>query len=213
MLCVHAIGARIPPHRVLSVFAVLALLFMPYQLLALERDEKANHKQLVAALALELGVADEDQLNVLYPRDSLQTLELSREAVARNWSIFGHPLIEDVALRLEETAPVTSGAACTGGLEHLSAIEGDARFLKVEGWLYDPEHRAAPKSAWLTDRDGRIVGYALTGMAREDIAHSLGKYASRAGFSGYLLTAYGEQPLSLLADNPGCRLEVAAPAS
>jgi hypothetical protein len=211
ILAVQSCSRLIPAHRLLAGLTLLGLLLTPYQLAAFDVDKEGHYEMMVAALALELGIEDRVQIDAFYPGDrSNLILERTRMAVERNWSVFGHPLIEDVAARLETQFDDTAyGMRCTGVLQQVSVLPRESRFLKVEGWLFDAERREVPSRVWLTEPGGRIVGYALTGMAHPELPAGI----RNAGFKGYMLSAYSDHFLTLIGSEPDCGLELSSPAS
>src|SRR5690606_18391465 len=78
--------------------------------------------------------------------------------------------------------------SCVGALDIAEKIAEDG-YLRVTGWLYDPNPQSVPELIRFIGNDDVSVGFAVTGMQRADVAQAVGNKALYAGFIGYIHSA------------------------
>lgn len=115
---------------------MLSYLLLSFQLSALRPNVNVLAKRNVAALALELGVNDISYLKALHPRES-RLVSVAAMAKSRELSVFGvYPL-----LKLHEQLGTYYESevlnSCIGSLGVMEAVEGDAGFVRVKGWVFE----------------------------------------------------------------------------
>jgi len=194
-------------------FLLLVLLMLPQQLKALGSKQDVLFEREIAALALELGVKDQAQIGNVFPSaDWAQSI--SEVPIARNLSIFGVFPIKDARETVGRTTNETSrlDPLCQGGVDEVQSVEGDARYLRVRGWFFDPNRDMAPKSARLLDGDGVVQGIILTGQPRPDVASAIGPAAGGSGFKGYVQAEAQGKTLVLRDPEGDCQLAETVPA-
>lgn len=183
------------------------LLLLPPQLEALRSHEAENFERSVAALALEMGIHDQKQIGKIFPFTEW-LLEMVEEPVKRGYSIFGSPLIKDVATKMGKVIPFVAGDACTGSLDQATPVEGDPDYVQIQGWLFDQNSKMIPQSIWFLDGKGKQIGYALTGGSRSDVADAADKGADKSGFKGYLRADSRYKQIVMQGNSPACKLDV-----
>ncbi len=183
---------------------LVLLILLPKQLQVFDQNEGVFESK-VAALALEINVKDEVQLKHLYP-DLDVLLSIAKIPIEKNLSIFGNPLIKDVGqlIGLDETAKFV--AKCTGNLEKITAIDGEEKYLKIEGWILEADLESAPKIIHVADENKKIIGYALVGKKRTDIKKLFSNKAKFSGFKGYLLKNSFDKKVVLNGIDPNCSI-------
>lgn len=196
--------------RYLSPFAVLAFLMITLQLHALKLDDGMLFQRKIAALALELHVKDQVQVNNVYP-DVRHALAVAGKASAQNLSIFGAYPFRDAREQLGVSVQQPTLPTCQGSLDAVEAIDGEARFVRISGWIFNPAGKTTPQAIRFLDSHGKVVGYALTGQARPDVADAIDKKALQAGYGGYLLTDQMGAVLSLQGESPSCQMQTNVP--
>jgi len=196
-------------------YGALALLMLPmlsFQLKALESHADEIYDRAVAALAIELRIHDKVQIGHVYP--STDAIALSAQAADQQQSVFGmYPYRGARAHMGTVIAPATL-PACVGALDSTGLIEGDGRFLRVDGWLFGTAGKTVPKVVRFLDAEGKQVGYALGGNRREDVAAAVGQPARLAGYRGYLMAAMHGRDLTLRGEGPAgpiCQMQLKAP--
>lgn len=201
----------VDPHRwklwapmLLSGFALL-----PLQLKALQPQTAVLFERSVAALALELGVNDQAQIGQVFP-SATWALSLAKIPSAKNISIFGNPLVKDVREKIGERWPelTSPGRVCQGHVDGMERVEEDSQYVRINGWLFDPKKKVVPRSLWIVDGDGAIVGYALLGQPRPDVVAAVNSVAVNAGFKGYFLTNAQGFPAKLFDPESKCTLPI-----
>ncbi len=197
-------------NRVLWPLLILFALMVPRQLTALRPDIEAQFQRKVAALALELRIQDEAQVNTIYP--SLETaLALTKTPVSSNLSIFGMDPIKDVSQLIGTTETVNAPVQCKGHVDRISTIPGENRYVSIEGWVYDTSSQSSPESLHIINKQDQVIGYALTGLPQPEVAINIDKKARNSGFKGYVRADQVGQPITLLGHKPTCQLKTFAP--
>ena len=199
--------------RAWAAFIALALLMLVYQVQALHSNADELFGRSVAALAVELRVRDQVEIGRVAPNTDV--IDSSATAADKQRSVFGlYPYRGARADMGRAFAPMAL-PPCRGALELAEAIDGDERFLRVHGWLYEPAGKTVPQVVRILDAGGRQAGYALGGWAWDDAAAALHKVARQSGYRGYLssgqagdLTLRGEGPAG-----PVCELHLRMPAA
>lgn len=171
------------------VFFLLLTLMLPLQLTALSSRVSILHERRVAALALELTVADRRQITAAYPFPDW-VISFAHKPSQLNLSIFGLPPIKDARERLGATAPTRSKTPSNiGSIDTMYLIPGEPEFIGVRGWFFDREVKRVPAMVDFVNQNNLIVGMALTGQPRADVAGTVDPQAAESGFKGYLLSS------------------------
>jgi hypothetical protein len=208
-----SLGARF--HNKLWIpFLLLVLLMLPQQLKALVNQQDMLFERKVAALALELGIKDQPQINNIFPFTDW-ALSLSEAPVARNLSIFGMSPIKDTKelINNEVSNAVPTLRPCQGTLDEIQPIEGDTRYLRVRGWFFDPSTNSVPEQIQIVDERGLIRGSALTGQSRHDVESAFSRSHRYSGFKGYALANTQGNKIAFVDPQTGCRIDVYMPVS
>ncbi|MBB4862979.1 hypothetical protein HNP46_001824 [Pseudomonas nitritireducens] len=201
-------GKRFSQNTGLQIAALLLMLaFLQLQVHDLKKPVDEPRWKMLAALAIEMGVRDEATIPYVYNIfDRLAVY--ANDSRQRNISIFANPAIRDVHEQLGQKLRVQDVTACQGAVDATPTVKGDDQFLQVVGWLYSPESGRVPGSLWITSADGTILGYALTGYPRPDVAHAIDPRAGQAGFYGYVLKSTLPATIRIVAEDPACTLAV-----
>ena len=204
------------PHRRRLWIPLLGLIFamLPMQLKALQPQTAVLFEREVAALALEMRIKDQAQIGQVFPSADW-ALSLTETPSAKNLSIFGQHLIKDVRGQIGRRLPdmTSSGRACQGSVDGIEPIEEDSRYVRIRGWFFDQERKAVPRSFWMLDSDGVVVGYALLGLPRSDVTSAIGPAAVTAGFKGYFVADAQGLPAKLFDPESKCTLPATLPVS
>lgn len=197
--------------KVLLPFAVLAFPLVYMQFLAVSSQDETLFERKIAALALELQVNDQKQISNVYIHKVERSLAAAQKASALNLSIFGVYPFRDAREQLGVVMPQITLPICQGRLDKVEAIEGDAQFVHVSGWIFNDANNTMPQFVRFLDSQHRVVGYALSGLTRQDQADIIGKNALKVGFKGYLFADQKGTKLTLQGEQPGCQLQVNVP--
>lgn len=184
----------------LGIFAVLVGLLVPFQLRTLERPP-VMLERTVAGLALELGARDAEYIAKVY-FDMERALAISAQARPQHLSIFAYPSIAGASQRLGETLEALPEARCNGSFDLAIPLPEERAFVRVEGWLYQQQAMLTPQTVLLLDGERKVVGYALTGRQRPDVAAAIAPQAEYAGFLGYQRS--DTEAIFLVGQNPAC---------
>ncbi len=199
--------------RLLFPFAVLALLMIPLQLKALRSQDEVLFERRIAALALELRIKDQRQIGHIYP-SAEGALSSAEKPSADNLSIFGMYPFRDAREQLGTSVRQLAFPACQGYLDAVEAIDGDVRFVRVAGWMFNPASKSYPQVVRFLNDQSKVVGYALTGQRRPDVADAINKKALLSGYRGYLLSDQTGAVLTLQGESqegPSCQIQAHVP--
>lgn len=196
--------------RVLEVLLVLTVVsLIPSQLGALSGEDNRDFDKKVAALSLELGVKDQKQIRTIFP-SAEWALQIAKAPAERNLSVFGIAPIKDAAEMLGKSFETLPDKVCQGALDEVSAIVDSDKYMSVRGWLFAGEEYAVPSAVYIFNRQHILVGYALTGQHRPDVASAIHIEAKRSGFLGYLMKDSAGDALFLATGNLTCKLAVSS---
>lgn len=173
------------PWRATVLLALPCAAVLQTQIAALRSNDAVNFEMDIAALALALDVRDADQVRIIYPAID-HALRLAEAARSRELSIFGRAPWQGLRRQLGQAAPALAGGSCLGHVDAVDRFAGEARWVRVSGWIYDKTRGAVPRVAHFVAADGRSLGIALTGAPRSDVKNAIDSRASKAGFRGYL---------------------------
>jgi hypothetical protein len=193
-------GALVP-------LALIPVLLWPTQITALTSHEHELFERRVGALAILLGVEDQAILGPLAPQIGAWAPAV-RLASEGRVSIFGSPDLLDVDVAIGRPEPERVSARCLGNLESVTEVAAGATYQRVQGWLFDQESRASPARIRLLDGSGEVVGYALTGGPRPDVAATASPQAGHSGFLGYVRSDHAGDLLILRGIAPDCELPI-----
>jgi len=198
------------PLLTIRLLFLIPALLLPQQLIALTSKHASLFEKEIAALALEFRIKDQAQISLVFPTAE-GALLASKTAVEKNLSIFGHPNIKDASLLIGEKA-INTTTQCIGNLDQSAPIPNVSDYVKVRGWLYQPDDKSVPKIIYIT-KNNTIIGYALTGQPRDDVAIAIDSKARLSGFKGYVLADKLEGEIMLQGLDSECALNVASAPS
>lgn len=196
----------------LAIITPACILILIYQIKALNPTNIILSDKGVGALALGMGIKDEQAIGNLYPVvGSEHVLNIARIAVQGHYSIFGvYPYLD---LKRQIGAP--SGLAlpneCIGNIDSVDTIQGVKDYVRVNGWIYSPVNQKIPTLVRIVSNNGHVAGFALTGTTRPDVAEAISSRARLSGFRGYLRSEATGKYVNLEGDATSCNLYVKAP--
>jgi hypothetical protein len=166
--------------RRLWLLLIIPLLLLPQQMKALTALKEKRFDEKIAVLALKLDIRDDAQIWVLtgivISIDYIETV--SKKVMQHNLSFFGNPLIKDAAILFDQQKKKMAPMLCEGYLDVPTIIDTDPRYMRISGWLLNPQSKTAPSIIHILNSERQVVGYALTGLPQQDLAS--------ARFKGYL---------------------------
>ncbi len=187
---------------VVLLLLLIPMIFLPKQFRIFRSNENSFNLK-IAALALEIGAKDEEQLKEIYPNiDHL--ISIAQAPIEKNLSIFGDPAIKDVRQLIGSKELTNFAIKCVGNIEKIASINAEEKYLKIEGWIFDNESNSVSKTVHITDENGIIVGYALVGKKRSDIKKYHNFKNEFLGFEGYLLKNFSDKKLIINGFQPNC---------
>jgi hypothetical protein len=201
--------------KIWILFLVLLLLLTPKQFEALKSRQGNLFERKVAALALELGINDQDQISAIFP-SATWALQIAEEPKARNLSIFGLAPIKDAQQRIgrqHSAGYAFSPQNSLGSLDEVEPVTGDDGYFRIRGWAFSPAEAGSPELLEVLDENNLIVGIALTGQPRPDVAKAIDPAAEFSGFKGYIIPGQDGKQLYLQSENSEYRLQIMIPKS
>lgn len=195
--------------QIILVLIMIPLLLLPEQHKAIRSQQDKLFERWIAALALELGIKDQQQISSIFP-SAEWALSIIKKPVENNLSIFGHPLIKDTRQLIGRYVENKSTVQCQGHLDNISHIDNVGKYIKIQGWLFQPYQNNSPESIYILNKDNQVIGYALTGQTRMDVAKVIDPKANNSGYKGYMLKVQGKK-ITLIGNNPNCKLNVKVP--
>ncbi|WP_275628310.1 hypothetical protein [Pseudomonas sp. 273] len=199
----HSLLTRSALAQLAGLFFLLG--FLPAQWHAFKIGSTEPQARMLAALALEMGVEDNDTIQHIYPSYQ-QAVAFSEEARRLNESIFANDAIKDVGQSIGHTLDTHGTSVCQGSIEHLVEINGTPEYRRIEGRLFSPDAGQSPRKVWIVDSQGLIAGYALANTPRPYLAKLLNHHEDW-GFTGYVKASASTGPLRLQGENPSCTIQ------
>jgi hypothetical protein len=197
----------------LPVFAVLSILMINLQCQSLQPQNDELFEREIAALALAIHINDQTQIKRIYP--AVEPLLAGVEKAAeKNLSIFGMYPFNAARQQFGNTAPALELPPCKGYIDNVDLVNGDDRFIRVNGWIFNPLGKSCPQIVNFINAQSQIVGYAITGMPRQDVADAVDKNALLSGYKGYILSDQMGLTMTLQAENqssPSCQMQAKVP--
>lgn len=194
---------------VFLVFASLAFLMLKYQTNALVRFEALNSIRSAAVMALNLGIADMDYIREVSPNSD--PMLISSRASALRLSVFGRYPLVGLREQIGEKIDVSGSVPCVGAFDRFEPIAGVGDYVRVHGWLFDPQVEASPALIRFIGRNGEVIGFAQTGTPRPDVAKVINSRARKAGFVGYVKSVAAGGSVTALGDAPRCNIDFLIP--
>lgn len=198
--------------RLWMPFLLLAMAMVPQQLGALHRPVERLFSYKISTLTLALDINDLRTISRTWLFNAGQALSQSKEARERGLGIFGKPPFRNAAeLINSKFSGKISSRRCQGHVDLTDGIHHAPGYIRISGWFYDPGDASVPESIQFIDRKGTVLGVALTGAPRPDVAQRLGSPARLSGFAGYLLARAQQQLVTVVDPRSGCHFDAPVP--
>lgn len=141
-----------------------------------------------AATAALARVRDDEAFAKVFPSSDFVASRVSILEEER-LGIFSWPSSSWIDTPLLSHVTILPASACIGAFDEAKAMSDKApqSAYKVTGWAWNLSSRAAPTEIVLADKDGRVVGYALTDTSRPDVRAAVSKVKDEfVGWRGHL---------------------------
>ncbi|MCC7634087.1 hypothetical protein [Stenotrophomonas rhizophila] len=140
-----------------SVLLFFPLAFLPLQLSAIKHNQLADFEKVTAALALEMGARDDEQIMWTYP-DSPRVLEIAHKAAAQDLSIFANPWIRDASNSIGKIYRDAPAAGCGVVPPVTTDLPHSEKWSRLQGGLVDERLGNSLSTLYLLDAQDRIIG-------------------------------------------------------
>lgn len=184
---------------------LLVLLMLLLQFKALRSANRTSFIRSHAALALAMGVKDDDMILNLFPDPAYPRLLLP--GVERGGiSIFSREPLASMRSNIGRSASITANRLCIGAVDHVYQMRDEPDYLRFDGWIFSLADQRVPDRITVLNQQGFIVGYAEIGLARDDVKAKYGAAALYSGFGGYVRKSLMTRSLTAIGSNPECKL-------
>lgn len=139
-----------------------------------------NFSHLMGALALELGLADQDTVGAIYP-DAARALMLSTRAREVPQMIWAMAPIKDAKVLIGTKIDVSAPITCKFFMDKVTQRIANSPMQRWDGWI----GLAADQMIYLTDEKGTVYGLGLVGGSRTDVQNVFAELGARTGFGLY----------------------------
>jgi len=192
------------------LFFFIAVAMLKYQIKATEPMDEILSARETAVLAATLDIRDETYIrNISDSTNSV--LQISKEAKEKRYSVFGQYPFLNLDKEISTHYDVGAASTCLASLDNWGEIEGSSDYLRVGGWMFSMQRKSSPKLLRFVNQQGNIVGFALTGTPRTDVAKLIHSKGKLSGFRGYILAAAQEPSIMIVGDDPHCSAKVNFP--
>jgi hypothetical protein len=190
----------------------LLVLMLPQQLRAVKSKTEILYERSIAALALELGIKDQEQIKHVFISADW-TLNIAEQPVERNYTIFGMDPYKDLRQQVGATANGNSAGlkACDAHLDSVEFVKNDPRFIKIRGWLWSEGGGGKTDLLEISDAHHQIKGFGLSGQYRPDLVKKFNQNAAGSGFKAYVLNDRQGDDLIIKSANFNCQFAVKIP--
>jgi len=189
--------AELQSKQVLVTLSVLSLVFffltIPFMNKLAIDYKKIAFNQRLGEIAIKMEVPDESALVKIYPwPDRLRMLK--ETYLDGSKFIIGR---QDFDRAIEEWRIVSTKlpTKCTGHVDTVTLIPG-TRFVRIEGWFFNPSFNVQQSTLLIRSGKGRIIGFGVNGSQRVDVSSI---YGGKGMWSGF--TAYSESSFIPLQDS------------
>ncbi|MEL7109268.1 MAG: hypothetical protein AAGL99_08370 [Pseudomonadota bacterium] len=191
-------GRREQYGLLIAAISGLSLLLVS-QSFALIPKHDLNHQKAVAVLALELGVGDADMVSLIHPNTE-RALRIAKSASQDDHGLFGRAEYAGLREIIGRSLDPPSDRSCSGRLEHLQTVEGEAEYIRLIGWQHATRATTKISRLLILDSSGRVIGAALLGRPSPYLMEAFGRSGARAGFTGYVRADGLDQPLTVISE-------------
>jgi hypothetical protein len=160
-----------------------------------------------AALALKIGVNDENLITNSLHIKSEVALELTRLLNDKKTTVFSrYPLSEINSNFKTDRIKYNLDDYCAGTIISLDSLPKDSNYLKITGYIFNIDKHFTPKLIYFYTEKEILIGYGLT---KKNINHkeilSVHGNLIGVGYVGYILNNAKNNQIKLKADYPLCK--------
>ncbi|WP_315546158.1 hypothetical protein [Lautropia mirabilis] len=197
-----------------SLFALLVMSMLSYQLRATTPRTGELYDRSLATLAVEMRIPDQTQIAHIFG-NAEWVLRIARTPSEQNLSVFAlYPyadLYEQLGKPLSGPLPPHEFPRCQGFVDEVQPIPEDPRYLRVRGWAFDRKAPSQPLRLTIVDEQGVVSGFVLSGLERPDVAALVDPKAGTSGYRGYVRADLQGKRLFFVGEGMGCRVETMLP--
>ncbi|WP_164263072.1 hypothetical protein [Stenotrophomonas maltophilia] len=143
-----------------AVLLVIPLVFLPLQWNAVKHNPLADFEKTTAAMALEMGARDDEQILWTYP-DSPRALEIARDASTQDLSIFASTWLKGARESMGQRYGQAPVQGCGVVPPVTRALPGSGGWSRLQGGLVDTYLGEGLGALYLLDAQGTIIGRGI----------------------------------------------------
>jgi hypothetical protein len=189
VVCSVGLQARLSERPWLPIIAlgVIVVTLIPAQKPAFGDFGPRQAERNLAAVAVALGINDPQALGTVYP-DPQFALTEGKLAMTKHFGLFGQQPWASMSATLGTPSRATKTVACHGTIDSASVL-ANTQIERIDGWAVETPHAFSPGDVLeVVDRTNLIIGYAVIGSSRPDVAQAYPASTADSGLSGYVPT-------------------------
>lgn len=195
-----------PPVVCQLVAGVVAVLFLVFQVGALKANREELFDREIAALALALGIKDEDYILKIFP-NARHALIFSRQAIRNGNSIFGQAPYLDLHREMGRPTLRPSPKDCLGTITGVSDIPDSTGIHRIEGQLVATDMKAPAKLIRFIDERNIVSGFALIATPSPFVGPGSQNSEKEMKFKGYINDRFHSGHFNIATETALCNLQ------
>lgn len=190
--------------KIFGFLLFLAFIMTPQQIKALRSYDGEHLDKKLSALALELQINDTLQINNIWFKSQIETVQLiAEQASAMNLSVFGSFPLRDLREQFGNSVANTRLPLCDFVINSIDIVSDDPAYMRISGWISPAAEIDRPRLLHMMNGQQQIVGHAITG---KEMPNEFAEMSSNAPeqvlvFGGYILSAHRNELALALAGN------------
>ena len=143
-----------------GVLLLIPLAFAPLQYGAMNHNALSDFEKVTAAMALEMGARDDEQIMWTYP-DGARALEIAKDASDLDLSVFASPWLKDARESIGKPYGATPETGCGVVPPVRTLLPNSAGWSRLQGGLVDRYLGEDLAPLYLLDADGTVIGRGI----------------------------------------------------
>lgn len=175
----------IRPYVSLIAALIATLLLSVGQLRALTNMDSSNNQKMLAAFALEIGIADRERIALVY-HDVSGVLSIAQHASNTDLGIFGRQGFAGARELFGDRSEYAPEQSCWGGIDQIKKLPADPDYVMFTGRQLLPDNTKPDQRINVVDDNDKIVGLALSGLVLDSPQPEPISNPRSVNFSGYM---------------------------
>lgn len=185
---------------------ILFFILGAYQIKIIKNPGINSYDRLITGIALTMGVEDKGQIQKIYPSYDFP-LKMTTEMQKSNYYFPNYPPFNEMKSLLGK---VQSGVEmiplCDGYLDEVYIFGPEDRYLGIRGWMYSKDLSVKSSPLRVLNSRSEIIGFALLGDMRPDVANAVGKGSLYYGYRGYIKNIPLNSSIFIISGDNQCKI-------